>query len=123
MTSPAPIFGLPHGLVCGICLPYTTKFLLPNPTYTTMAKRMGFAGTEEELGRQLVEHLAAFNRELDLPASFQEAGMDEARFLRKLDDFAAMAADSISTRLSPRVPDLEQIRRIYLDAYYGNPLD
>lgn len=120
--QPGPYFGLPHGLVCGILLPYTTKFLLPNPTYAVMAKRMGFAGTEEELGRQLVEHLAAFHRELALPASFQEAGMDEARFLDKLDDFVSMAADSISTKLSPRVPDPEQIRRIYLDAYYGAPL-
>jgi alcohol dehydrogenase class IV len=120
--QPGPYFGLQHGLVCGIFLPYTTKFLLPNPIYSLMARRMGFTGSDEELGKQLVRYLNDFNKELKIPRSFKAADVDEAVYLKKLDDFVALAEESISTRLSPVIPDKEHIRKIFIDAYYGNPL-
>ena len=120
--QPGPYFGLPHGLVCGIFLPYTTKFLLPNPTYIMMAKRMGFGGTDEELGKQLVKYLYTFNKELGIALSFMDAGIEEKRYLQKLDDFILLAQASISTKLSPVIPNAEEIRKIFIDSYYGNPL-
>lgn len=122
MDQIGPYFGLPHGLVCGILLPYTTKFLLPNDTYTLLARRMELKGSEEELGKQLVLRIAGLHEEIGLPGCFKAAGIDESEYLSKLDDFLDLGAESISTKLSPRIPDREQMKQIFLNAYYGAPL-
>lgn len=120
--QPGPYFGIPHGLVCGIFMPYTIKACMPNEILFTLARRMGMTGTNEELERQFVEYLHNFLIELDMPTSFKDAGVDEAAYLERLDKFVEAGAGSISTKLSPTVPNNDQIRQIFLDAYYGAPL-
>jgi alcohol dehydrogenase class IV len=120
--QPGPYFNIPHGLVCGIFLPYTTKYLLPNPYYTKLAERMGFSGNEFEKGKQLVLYLHDFMSRLGMPSSFKAAGIPREEFMEKLDDFVDLAEESISTKLSPRIPNRDEIIRIFLDAYEGSAL-
>ena len=120
--QPGPYFGIPHGLVCGIFLPYTIKYTLPNKVLMRLATHLNFTGTEEEKGRQLVEYIRAFNREVGIQDGFKDLGVDRDEYLRKLDDFLDLAEASISTKLSPKVPNRDEIRQIFMDAYEGAPL-
>lgn len=119
LDQPGPYFGIPHGLVCGILLPYTTNFVLPNPAYSLMAKRLGFEGDDIELGKQLVAFLWDFNQKVGIPTSFKDVGISENEYLKKLDDFIELALNAMSAKLAPVTPTPEQARKIFIDAYFG----
>lgn len=117
--QPGPYFNLPHGLVCGLLLPYSTAFHSPHPQYVTIAKRLGYKGNDKELCSQLVDHLWEFNSQVGLPHSFQELGLDEKVYFDKLPDFIEIALNSISTKLSPKAPTPEEAKALFTAAYYG----
>ena len=118
--QPGPWFGLPHGMVCGILLPYTTAFTGVHPSLLTLASRLGYrSGTEAERIQALVGHIHSFNRSIGIPSGFAEAGIDEAEFIGKIGDFAELAAGAIATKLSPRVPTIDEAARLFREAYHG----
>lgn len=120
--QPGPRFGLPHGQVCGILLPYTTAFTGVQPAYLTLARRLGLRGADDRsLCQALVDHITGFNERLGLPRGFAAAGVDEKDFFAQVDDFAALAAEAVATKLSPRVPTRDEAVRLFTDAFYGNP--
>ncbi len=119
LDQPGPYFGLPHGLVCGLLLPYTTAFHSPHPVYTKLGRRLGFTGTEQELCQSLVDFLWEFNTKIGIPHSFRELDIEEGEFLGKLDDFLAELDGSMAAILSPRKPSKEEAVQILRNAYYG----
>jgi len=62
-----PIFGLPHGLVCGLLLPHTIAYSSPHPIYVRIARRAGYAGSDKEMCDGLVKRLWDLNAELGIP--------------------------------------------------------
>lgn len=120
MDQPGPVFGLPHGLVCGILLPYTISFTNPNHVYVKLAKKLGLLGNEHELCRQLVDTLQNLNNAIKIPKSFKDCGISEVEFNNHLDDFINSAIASGATNFAPKKPDYAQMRSIFLKAYYGD---
>lgn len=39
---PGPEFGIPHGIVCGIMLPYSMEMVGPTEEYACIARRLGY---------------------------------------------------------------------------------
>ena len=78
------------------------------------------AFTNEEGVASLVEEVRKLNKDLEIPASFQEAGVDEQEFLAKVDLLADRAFEDQCTTANPRVPLVEEIKQMLLDSYYGN---
>lgn len=122
--QPGPYFGLPHGLVCGLMLPYTTAFSGVQPAYLKLAGRLGLqADTDEALCQALVDRLWSFTDNLGFVHSFSELGVDEKTYMEKVEDFANLALGAISTQLSPRVPTYDEACAFFKRVYYGgNPL-
>ncbi len=121
LDQPGPFFGLPHGMICGLMLPYTTAFTSPHPSYEKLARRLGLKGSGgAELCQALVDYLWEYNREVGIPHSFKELGVDEKAYMDKLDDFTQLAMGAVATKLSPRVPTHTEAREILYQAYYGN---
>ena len=119
--QPGPWFGLPHGLVCGILLPYTTAFTGVHSSLLTIAGRLGFKnGTEIERCQALVNHIVEFNKLVGIPSSFASAGIDENEYLEKIEDFAYLAVEAIATKLSPCIPTISEACKIFQDAFYGH---
>lgn len=119
--QPGAYFGLPHGMVCGLLLPYTTAFASPHDSYAKIAKRLGIEGdNQKELCQKLVDYLMEFNKKVEIPTSFAQAGIDEKMFMDKLDDFANLAISAVATKLSPKIPSLQDAKKLLQDAYYGN---
>ncbi len=129
-------FHLPHGRTNAILLPYVIKYNASRPTkfvsfpkyefyiaaqkYATIAKRLGLkAETTEEGVNSLVEAVKKLNENLNIPKSFQEAGLDEKEFMAKLDLLADRAFEDQCTTANPRVPLVEEIKQILIDSYYG----
>ena len=132
-------FHLPHGRINAILLPYVIRYNATKPTkfvsfpkyeyyiadqkYAEVARKMGFkAKTTDEGVYSLVSHVQELNKALNIPASFQEAGIDEKEFLAKVDMLADRAFEDQCTTANPRVPLVTELKQILLDSYYGNEI-
>ena len=129
-------FHLPHGRTNAILLPYVIKYNATRPTkfvsfpkyefyiaaqkYAAIAKRLGLkADTTEEGVNSLIEEVKQLSESLNIPRSFQEAGLDEKEFMAKVDLLADRAFEDQCTTANPRVPLVEEIKQILIDSYYG----
>ena len=129
-------FHLPHGRTNAILLPYIIKYNASRPTkfvsfpkyeyfiadkkYAEIAKRLGLnSNTVEEGVESLIEAVKQLSASLNIPKSFQEAGVDEREFMSKLDLLADRAFEDQCTTANPRVPLVNEIKQILIDSYYG----
>jgi acetaldehyde dehydrogenase/alcohol dehydrogenase len=86
-----------------------------NTPYITIKKN---ASQEEKVGA-LVEGIVKLEKELGIPASIKEWGVDEASFLAAVDELSVKAFDDQCTGSNPRYPLIGEIKQLYLDSYYG----
>ena len=120
LDQAGPCFNLPHGLVCGLLLPYTTAFHSPHPVYTKLGLRLGYRGSSKEVCNSLVDFLWDFNTRVGITHSFKELGIEESIFMDKIDDFLSELDSSMAAILSPKKPTFAEAKQILVDAYYGN---
>jgi len=129
-------FHLPHGRLNAILLPYVIKYNASKPTkfvsfpkyeyfiadqkYAEISRKMGFAaGTVEEGVASLIKEIQRLNSDLNIPASFKDAGIAEDEFLAKVDMLADRAFEDQCTTANPRLPLVAELKEILLDSYYG----
>ena len=116
---PGPAFGLPHGTVCGLMLPYTMKFCGPQDAYATLARRLGYSGDCTALSQQLIDHLFSLMRRLGFKTSFRDFGIDEKTYLSKIDEWAKASLPAFATVVSPAQMTEELGRELFVNCYYG----
>ena len=129
-------FHIPHGRANAIILPYVIRYNATKPTkfvsfpkyeyfiadqkYADIAKRLGLkAKTTEQGVDSLIEAVKELNRDLNIPKTLREAGVDEQKFLAKVDKLSEMAFEDQCTTANPRVPLVHEIKELMLQAYYG----
>ncbi len=129
-------FHLPHGRINAILLPYVIKYNSSEPSkfvsfpkyeyfiadqkYYQLAKKVGLkADTVEEGIASLISKINEMNTFLNMPKSFQDAGIDEQEFLAKVDMLADRAFEDQCTTANPRLPLVSELKQILLDSYYG----
>ena len=132
-------FHLPHGRLNAILLPYVIKYNASKPTkfvsfpkyeyfiadqkYAEISRKMGFdASTVEEGVSSLIKEIQKLNKDLNIPASFKEAGISEEEYLAKVDMLADRAFEDQCTTANPRLPLVAELKEILLDAYYGKEI-
>ncbi|MCS6970020.1 MAG: bifunctional acetaldehyde-CoA/alcohol dehydrogenase [Planctomycetota bacterium] len=130
-------FHIPHGVANGIFLPLVIRYNaaeagqrqaafarydrpLAAARYARVAEALGLGGDDErarcELLARAVENL---RRELQLPGSVREAGVDEAAYFAALDSLAERAFDDQCLGTNPRAPLIEDLRALYRAAWSG----
>ena len=129
-------FHIPHGRANAIILPYVIRYNATKPTkfvsfpkyeyfiadqkYADIAKRLGLkAKTTEQGVDSLIEAVKELNRDLNIPKTLREAGVDEQEFLAKVDKLSEMAFEDQCTTANPRGPLVHEIKELMLQAYYG----
>ena len=132
-------FHLPHGRLNAILLPYVIKYNASKPTkfvsfpkyeyfiadqkYAEVSRKMGFnAETNEEGVKSLIKEIQNLNKDLNIPSSFKEAGIDEQEFLAKVDMLADRAFEDQCTTANPRLPLVAELKEILLDSFYGKEI-
>lgn len=116
---PGPAFDLPHGIVCGIMLPYSMKMVGPHESYACIAGRLGYHGTVEELSNRLADHIFEFSRKLGLKTNFAELGIDRAAYFDHVPQWAEISLCGMATQMSPADMDLEKGIAFYTMCYQG----
>ncbi len=121
------ILGVPHGLANAIYLPNTVRFNSKNPTansrYAEIAQRIGLSGqNEQELVSALIAEIKKMRNDLHMVGSLKAYGIEEEVFMSKVDNMAVTAVADPCTGTNPREINPEQMKDLYIAAYYGEDI-
>ncbi|MCR5295736.1 MAG: bifunctional acetaldehyde-CoA/alcohol dehydrogenase [Lachnospiraceae bacterium] len=90
--------------------------------YAEVAEYNGMGGkTDEESFENLVAAIRELKKAIGIKDSIKEYGIDEKYFFDTLDEMAEQAFNDQCTGANPRYPLIEEIKKIYTMAYYGEP--
>jgi alcohol dehydrogenase class IV len=120
------IFKVSHGKTVGLFLSYSIEYsaIEAMERYADIARAIGIeAKTDEEAVEKLLAAVRRLNREMREPASIKELGISREDFEKRLDDLVTRAANSSCTFMNPRVPDVEDTRKLFLYAFEGKKVD
>lgn len=129
-------FHVPHGRANAILLPYVIKYNAEKPSkfaafpqyesymaperYAEIARFLGLpAATTEEGVASLIQAIQDLARELNIPLSLKEAGIDKTEFKREVAAMADIAFNDQCTGANPRMPLVHEIEALYMEAYEG----
>jgi acetaldehyde dehydrogenase/alcohol dehydrogenase len=130
-------FHIPHGVANALLINEVIKFnAVENPKkmgafsqykypvatqrYAEIASFIGLDGkTDEEKTGKLIEKIAELKDKIGIKKSIQEYGIDEKDFLQRLDEMAEQAFDDQCTGANSRYPLVEEIKKMYLNAFNG----
>ncbi len=76
-------------------------------------------GTDEEKLENLIHAIDDLKDKIGVKKTIRDYGIDEADFLARLDEMTEQAFDDQCTGANPRYPLMKEIKRMYLNAYYG----
>ena len=120
------VFHIPHGCANAIFLLYVIKYNRKacEDRYAQIARHIGLKGeSERELTDALIDLINKFNKELNIPSSMKEYGIDENEFKTNLKFIAHNAVLDPCTGSNPREIDDETMEKLYTCAYYGSDVD
>lgn len=127
-------FHISHGRANGVLLPYVIKYnsLKPNKftafpkykefiadkKYAEIATALGLkANTIEEGVNSLIEAVKQLMKELNIPMTIKECGIDKKEFYDKIDVLADKAFEDQCTTANPKLPLVTELAEIYREAY------
>lgn len=131
------MFHVPHGMANALLLNQVIKFnATDKPTkqaafpqykfpcakakYGQIADQLELGGKDDDEKVQLLlDALTGMKKDLGLPMSIKDFGIEEAEFLSKLDELVELAFDDQCTGANPRYPLMSEMKELYLNAYYG----
>jgi acetaldehyde dehydrogenase/alcohol dehydrogenase len=88
--------------------------------YARLADYLGLGGDDvPEKVERLILAIDRLKKQLELPGSIGDAGIDETQFRDRLDEMSEAAFDDQCTGTNPRFPLIEEIKRLYELAYRG----
>ena len=131
-------FHIPHGRANAILLPHVIRYNSTKPTkfvsfpkyerfiadekYANIAYRMGwfnYNGNHRDAVENLIHHIKELMKSLDLPMSFKDCGVNEEEYMAKVYEIAENAFEDQCTGANPRLPMIEEMKQILIDAYHG----
>ena len=88
--------------------------------YAEVADYLGLGGnTSEEKLENLIKAIDELKEKIGIKKTIRDYGVDEQEFLNRLDDLSKQAFDDQCTGANPRYPLIEEIKEMFLEAYYG----
>lgn len=109
------VFNVSHGLANGVVLPYVIRF---NKQSKYAEKK--YDAIADHLDKEsLYEALVGLKKELNIPEKMQDVLHDDATFEKELELVAKKSVEDGCTKTSPIIPDLETMKRLVREIYYG----
>lgn len=130
-------YHIPHGCANAILLPHViryngvecpTKFtsfpkyesyIVSDKIFELMKKLGKNPKNKEDAVETFARDVEELNKQLGIPATLKEYGIDEKEFLQKNPILADLAFSDQCTTANPRLPLVSELEELYLLAYYG----
>jgi acetaldehyde dehydrogenase/alcohol dehydrogenase len=88
--------------------------------YAEVAEALGCDGKDDKKKvENLIKKIRELQEAIEIKPSIKDYGIKEEDFLASLDQMALDAFDDQCTGANPRYPLVEEIKKMYLNAYYG----
>ena len=88
--------------------------------YAEIADYLHLGGeTDAQKLELLIEAIEKLKKQVGIKATIRDYGIEEADFLERLDEMVEQAFDDQCTGANPRYPLMQELKQMYLDAYYG----
>ncbi|OQB13336.1 MAG: Aldehyde-alcohol dehydrogenase [Firmicutes bacterium ADurb.Bin193] len=127
-------FHIPHGRANAILLPHVIEFNATKPKkfaiwpkyetfiadkkYAEIAKTLGLpAATTEEGVKSLIKAVRELIKEVNIPATLAECGIDKKAFFSKIPELADRAFEDQCTGANPQMPLVSDLEELYKKAY------
>jgi alcohol dehydrogenase class IV len=120
------VFHVPHGRAVGLCLPYTIEFAAREAPdrFAELAAVLGCSRTEGEGGaRALAGRVRDLSRQIGNPTCVAELGIERTAWEAQLEKMVDDAFNDTQVVATARMPTYEELDRLFLCAYDGNPVD
>ena len=129
-------YHVPHGRANAILLPYIIEYnskipsklvsfpkykkFIADEKYAEIAHYIGIPSKNVQEGAsKLADAVRKLMKEIDMPSSFAECGINEKEYLSKLSEIANKAFEDQCTTANPKLPLICEIEEILKKAYYG----
>jgi alcohol dehydrogenase class IV len=121
-------FGIGHGRAVGITLPYSLEYIsshpplpnIPDPAHklSIAARFMGIeAGSIKEAVQKLIQKIRDLEKEIGVPESLKEAGINKLQFDEKIDTLVSLASRDVNMFSCPCECKEENIKKIFHEMY------
>lgn len=122
------VFHVPHGRSVALFLPYTIEYCAFEPggstRFSELAAFLGLpAGSEAQAAESLAAAVRALEESVDQPLTIAACGIGRAELEGALDLLVENALNDTQTIMSTRIPESEDLRRLFLAAYDGSRVD
>ena len=88
--------------------------------YAEVADYLGIKGkTDKDKLEGLIKAINDLKAKVGIKETIKDYGIDESDFIARLDEMVEQAFDDQCTGANPRYPLMEEIKQMYLNAYYG----
>ncbi|MFQ5399792.1 MAG: iron-containing alcohol dehydrogenase [Anaerolineae bacterium] len=117
---------LPHGRITAVFLPYTIEFVANGNVgrYQELAFSLGLpAQDEHQAAAELAQAIRRLMGEVGLPTSLADAGVSHDEFETALPLMIEHVEGDTNTLVSRRIPEGEEVERLFRYAYQGCPVD
>ncbi|MEE1072216.1 MAG: bifunctional acetaldehyde-CoA/alcohol dehydrogenase [Cellulosilyticum sp.] len=102
-----------------VIFPKYEKYIAPQK-FQEIARMLGLpASTPQEGVKSLADAVRKLMKELNMPLTIKELGIDEKAYLAKVDELAYKAFEDQCTTANPRLPKVTELAELYKKAYYG----
>lgn len=92
--------------------------------YAEIARFVGIAGSSDrELMQKLCEKINEFNKNLSIPKTLKEFGIQENEFKEKLPSISENAVGDACTGSNPRAITPKEMEKLFTCIYYGTDVD
>ena len=131
------MYNVPHGVANALLIRQIIKFnstdapkkqaifpqyKYPNAKakYGQIADELGLGGkNDDEKVELLIKAVDKLMDAIELPKSIKQFGVDKKKFMDNLDELVELAFDDQCTGANPVYPLMEDLKKLYLDAYEG----
>jgi len=128
------VFHTPHGNSVGLFLRYITQYCLnapgePNESvqlYSLLAKKLGWANwddDEKKAAYVIVDKLKELQKAVGFTTNLKDLGISKEDFENNLDKLISLFFQDPSGTMAPRIPNKEDVKRLYQYAYEGKDID
>lgn len=126
-------FHISHGRANAILLPYVIEYntdikdfnsndyTYAAKRYSEIAKLLGLPSSNAREGvKSLIIAINMVLKELNIPNSLKDTGINEEDFKREINEMASIAIEDRCTKTNPRVPRLHEVIALFEKAYHNN---
>ncbi|MEJ5200837.1 MAG: iron-containing alcohol dehydrogenase [Anaerolineales bacterium] len=122
------VFRVPHGRAVALFLPYTIEYCAGGDPqmlrYVELVRALGLPGeTQNAAAHSLAHAIRDLEKALEQPLNLQELGISREALEREMDLLVANALNDTQTIMSVRVPDENDLQRLFCSAFEGKLVD